>query len=144
MRTSLLLLAVLIFACTGKKGAEGDSSEAKVKFEQYLVEGQQLYQTHCANCHQIDGKGLAKLFPPLAGSDYLDADVSRAICIIQNGQQGEIVVNGTTYNQAMPALPMLTNLEIAEIATYIYNSWGNDKGMISVKKVNQVLADCKK
>lgn len=142
MRISILFLVLLIASCTGKKGAESDTSVAKVKFEQYLVEGQTLYQQHCSNCHQLEGQGLAQLFPPLAGSDYLNADINRAICIIKNGQQGEIVVNGVTYNQMMPGVTNLTNLEVAEISTYIYNSWGNEKGMIGIKKVEQALAAC--
>lgn len=136
------MVCILIAACTGKKSGESTSASENVKFEQYLVEGQQLYQIHCANCHQMNGEGLAKLYPPLAKSDYLMGDIDRAICIQKNGQQGEIVVNGIDFNQPMPGIGTLTNLEIAEITTYITNSWGNEHGMVSIKEVESALKSC--
>ena len=57
--------------------------------------------------------------------------------------QGELVVNGVTYNQVMPGLAMLTDLEIAEIATFVANSWENDMGYIGVTTVTSQLGDCK-
>jgi mono/diheme cytochrome c family protein len=70
------------------------------------------------------------------------SNIPRSICTIKNGLKGEIEVNGKTYNQAMPALDKLTNLEIAEISTYIYNSWGNEKGMIEMETVEESLSNC--
>ncbi|QSE98894.1 c-type cytochrome [Fulvivirga lutea] len=142
MKSKLFLLIFLVAGCTGKKGSENASASQNVKFEQYLVEGQQLYQIHCANCHQLNGEGLAKLYPPLAKSDYLMADINRAICIQKNGQQGEIIVNGVTFNQPMPGIGTLTNLEIAELTTYITNSWGNEHRMVSIKEVESALKSC--
>lgn len=137
-RTAIL---VALAACTGKK-VENVSASEQVKFEQYLVEGQRLYQLHCANCHQTDGAGLGKLYPPLAGSDYMMDDVLRVSCIIKNGLSSEIKVNGVDYHQPMPAIPQLTELEIAEIITYTANSWGNKSGIVNVKNVNEALKKC--
>lgn len=142
MRSSIILLALVVGSCTGKKDGKLTSSKDEVKFEQYLVEGQTLYQMHCSNCHQTEGQGLAKLFPPLAKSDYLMNDINRAICIVRNGQQGEIVVNGVTFNQPMPGVPELTKLEIAEILTYVTNSWGNEQGMVTIADVETALSKC--
>ena len=75
------------------------------------------------------------------GSDYLLEDLPRAACIIKHGQAKEIVVNGVSYNQMMPANP-ISNLEIAEVLTYITNAWGNDKGLTGVKEVDKWLKDC--
>lgn len=116
--------------------------ETKLKFDQYMVNGARIYETYCANCHQAQGEGLAKLYPPLAGSDYLLENIPRAACIAKNGQFKEIVVNGVSFNQMMPAMPQLTNLEIAEVITYISNSWGNDGGFQSVKEVDKWLTEC--
>jgi mono/diheme cytochrome c family protein len=112
------------------------------KFAKYMIQGKQLYTTHCSNCHQENGDGLGKLFPPLAKADYMLDNIPRSICVIKNGLKGEIKVNGRTYNQAMPALDRLTNLEIAEISSYIYNSWGNEKGMIELETVEESLSNC--
>ncbi len=141
-----LLFAVVIFlgACSGQAKKDEGSHKDNVKLEQYMVEGQRLYMQHCSNCHQANGEGLAQLFPPLAGSDYLKENFERSLCSMKYGLDGEITVNGVTYNQKMPGVPNLTPLEIAEISTYIYNSWGNDRGLIDVKKAEEVLKNCER
>ncbi len=120
------LITLFFCACTGQGGGKNASGEEKVKLEQYLVEGQQLYLQYCSTCHQKEGQGLARLYPPLDNSDYLDNNVDGVICIVKHGLQGSIVVNGVEYNQMMPANPALTPLEIAEIVTYVYNSCRRD------------------
>lgn len=112
------------------------------KFKQYMVEGEQLYRSNCSNCHQPDGKGLRHVYPPLATSDYVDNHFNQVICGMKYGMQGEIVVNGVTYNQAMPGVRSLTELELAEIATYMYNSWGRQRGLIEAKEVGRLLDSC--
>ncbi len=107
-----------------------------------MVQGQQLYASYCSNCHQEDGKGLARLIPPLAKSDYLLQDAGRTVCLIKNGAAGQMVVNGVVYNQKMPANPSLKNIEIAQIITFINNSWGNEKGYTPVREVENHLSAC--
>lgn len=69
--------------------------------------------------------GVSRMFfPPLAGSDFLNADKNRAIKIVINGRQGEIVVNGQKFNNSMPKFP-LTDQDIANVLTFVYNSFGN-------------------
>ncbi len=118
------------------------SRRDKTRYQQYLIKGKSLYRQHCSNCHQPDGRGLASLYPPLAKSDYLMQDIPRATCISKNGQEGSIVVNNKEYNMKMPGVPTLTNLEVAEIMTYIANSWGNEYGFISVSDVKKNLENC--
>ena len=129
---------LLLWSCGGNGGKEDNT----VRFRQYYVQGQQLYEQHCSNCHQADGQGFAKLYPPLAQSDYMLADMGHTVCLIKYGMEGEIIVNEKKYNQPMPANTQLTNIEIAEIATYISNAWGNQHGLISVKEVNTLLKQC--
>lgn len=112
------------------------------KFQQYYVEGERLYLSNCSNCHQKDGKGLGLVYPPLAPSDYMDTNPGKVLCQMKKGLSGEIIVNGKKYNQPMPGIPALTELEIAEIATYIYNSWGHEKGLIEVNFVSKALREC--
>ncbi|GAA4455479.1 hypothetical protein GCM10023189_23340 [Nibrella saemangeumensis] len=121
----------------------GCQSQEEIKRQKYITEGKQLYKTYCANCHQPDGTGLANLYPPLNGSDYLVKKDS-VICLIRHGQQGPIVVNGQPYNRIMPANPQLSELEIAEIVTYIYNKWGNEKVVTDIKTVRNQLNKCPK
>lgn len=101
-----------------------------------------MYTSHCSNCHQKNGKGLGRVYPPIDSSDYMKENVEEVICLIKHGKEGELLVNGMQYNQRMPGVPALTPLEIAEISTYIYNTWSNDHGLIDVKQVELILQDC--
>jgi len=112
------------------------------KLKQYLVEGEKLYVQHCSNCHQRDGQGLRRVYPPLAGADFLEGRTREVICAMKYGMEGAIVVNGVTYNQAMPGVPTLTELELAEIATYLYNSWGRENGIIESRTIAPMLDSC--
>lgn len=135
------LLVFILIACQSKKtnNNEGISGIGDIKTKQYAIQGQQLYLKYCSNCHQEDGTGLTRLIPPLRKADYMLNDVNRSIYIIKNGLKGSIVVNDIQYNQPMPGNHNLTPLEIAQIATYIYNVWGNEHGLISIEKVNNAL-----
>ena len=113
-----------------------------VKLKSYQIKGKALYQQHCSNCHQNEGQGLKELYPPVAQADYLMADISRAICITKNGITEPLVVNGKTYELAMPANEKLTNLEIAEIMTFITTVWGDYQEVIDPKQVARALESC--
>lgn len=146
MKNLLLLpLTVLFISCGGNSEKNEKSntldSRAEIRLKQYQVQGAKIYSTYCANCHQQDGKGLASLYPPLAASDYLLENLPRAACIIKNGQTKEIEVNGVKYNQMMPGNP-ITNLEVAEVLTFIGNAWGNEVGLIGVKEVDKWMSEC--
>ncbi len=165
MKTLTKLIAVTLiiglYSCGGggEKSTSGSSSTDKsapkeekstaaagddVKLQQYIVAGKEIYKTYCLACHQAEGQGLAKLYPPLANSDYLKANPDKAACGIRNGQFEPITVNGVQYTQVMPPIPTLSDLEIAEVVTYVSNSWGNNAGLIEVKQVTEWLNNCKK
>jgi cytochrome c551 len=131
-----ILLLVLIISCNSS------TSESTVKFKQYYLKGENLYKINCSNCHQKSGSGLGLLYPPLDRSDFLIKNRKEVICLIRYGKSGELLVNNKSYNHVMPAFPDLTDIEIAEITTFIYNSWSNKEGLIDVKDVNAILSDC--
>lgn len=113
----------------------------QLKRDQYYSEGYQLYTTHCANCHQADGRGMANLYPPLEGSEFLNRK-EEVICLTKLGIKGEITVAGKSYNRPMPANPKLTTIEIAEIVTYVYNTWGKEDIYTPIDSVTQALNHC--
>lgn len=121
----------------------GCQNEEELQRQRYITEGILVYKNNCANCHQTNGQGLAALYPPIAGSDYL-ADKNSVICLIRYGQRAPIVVNGKRYNRPMPAQPQLSALEIAELTTYLYNEWGGETKRTDVKAVTPVLEQCRK
>ncbi len=112
------------------------------KFKKYYVHGEELYTKYCSNCHQKDGSGLGRVYPPLDTSDYMEDNFESVLCLIRNGISGEMFVNGKQYNQAMPGIPTLSDLEVAEIATYIYNTWGHQRGIVEVKEAAPILDKC--
>ena len=92
--------------------------------------GKNIYMGTCFACHQGEGQGIPNAFPPLANSDFLNADVNRAIDIVLYGLSGEITVNGQKYNSVMTS-QALSEDEIANVLTYVYNSWGNSKADVT-------------
>ena len=104
-----------------------------------IAMGQRIFSTICAACHQPTGRGVPNVFPPLAGSDFLNADKNRAIKIVINGRQGELVVNGQRFNNTMPKFP-LTDQEIANALTYVYNSFGNSGIEVTPEEVATLRA----
>ena len=106
-------------------------------FEEKMKFGKQIYGQTCIACHQAEGQGIANAFPPLAKSDYLNANVDRAIEAVLYGLSGEIKVNGVTYNSIMTK-QMISQEEVANVMTYVYNSWGNNKTVVTPEMVNKV------
>ncbi len=102
-----------------------------------LQRGQELYARNCVACHQLDGGGVPGVFPPLAKSDFLAADVERGVRAVVEGLSGEIVVNGKTYSGAMPPV-VIDDSEVADVMTYVLKSWGNAGGELSAETVRTV------
>jgi nitrite reductase (NO-forming) len=112
--------------------------------EQQIAAGGVLFKGTCSVCHQENGVGIPNVFPPLAGSDYLKADPQRAIGIVLNGLSGPVTVNGAQFNSVMPPMSQLNDDEIANILTYVNNSWGNSGPTISAKQVKEAGAKTKR
>jgi mono/diheme cytochrome c family protein len=105
--------------------------------------GKALYIRHCASCHGDQGEGLRQLIPPLNASDFVQKHPGRIACIIRYGMQGEVVVNGKTFNQPMPANPQLSEVEIANIVNYVLTAWDNDLPDRSPAQIKKDLQQCK-
>ena len=118
----------------GKKEIVSNSEKS---LEEKMEAGKKVYMQTCFACHQAEGQGIPNAFPPLAKSDYLNADVRRAIEIVLKGKTGEITVNGEKYNSVMTR-QAISNDEIADVMTYIYNSWGNNKTNVTKAQVDAV------
>ena len=105
--------------------------------EVQMERGQKVFMTTCFACHMANGEGLPNVFPPLAKSDYLKADKERAVRIVTKGLSGPVTVNGKTYNNVMPPQP-LDDHQVADVLTYVMNSFGNDGGTVSAAEVRRV------
>lgn len=101
-----------------------------------LARGRQVYEMLCQACHMPDGRGMGTALPPLAGADYLFADRDRAARVVLHGLSGPITVNGVGFNAAMPALgAMLTDQQVADVLTYVFNTWGNTGDAFTAARV---------
>ena len=101
-----------------------------------IAAGKKIYASTCFACHQSEGQGVPNAFPPLAKADYLNADPKRAIKVVMKGLSGEITVNGKKINSVMPS-QILSDEEIADVLTYVYSSWGNNKTVITPAMVKE-------
>lgn len=106
--------------------------------EESMERGSMLYMDFCLQCHMAQGEGVPGSFPPLAGSDWLTDKRTESIHSVKFGQQGEIVVNGESYNGVM--VPMgLSDEEVADVLNFVMNSWGNtQEKMITPEEVAAV------
>jgi mono/diheme cytochrome c family protein len=130
---SLLVILISIISC---------ESEADLDFKRYYSAGAEVYQTHCQNCHGVHGEGLSALIPPITDSIYLKNNRSALSCNIRFGLSGRITIHGKTFDDKMPAAD-LAPMEMAQVLTYVTNSFGNKLGVITIDRVNADLKNCK-
>lgn len=102
--------------------------------------GGSLYKKNCQACHQATGTGVASAFPPLAGSEWVEGDPLILTAIIAHGVSGEITVQGKVYKGVMPPFGKKLNPEeIAAVATYLRQSWGNNAEAVDPDQVKMML-----
>ena len=133
------LISLVVVSCTS---LQSDNQEADFTNLSYHG-GLKIYQQRCAVCHGEKGEGFKELYPPVANSDYMLAHKNEIPCIIKKGLEGKIVVNGKTYNSKMISHSDLSAMEIADVMTFLLNSWEMSEGDISASEVNEMLEACK-
>jgi nitrite reductase (NO-forming) len=125
-----------------EKAIAANPEIANISKEIQLERGKKTFLTSCFACHMANGEGLPAVFPPLASSDYLKADKDRAVKIVLKGLNGPITVNGKPYNNVMPPQDF-TDDQVADVLSYVMNSWGNQYGAVSVADVRRVRGELK-
>lgn len=103
--------------------------------------GRQLYETHCGNCHGLQGEGFRKLYPPINETLYLGENLQVLPCIIRNGLHGEIKVGAQVFNQVMPGNTTLSPDQIRHIIRYMQQTWDHNGSEL---KVEEWLTNCHK
>lgn len=101
--------------------------------------GKALFAANCSMCHQLTGRGSAATYPPLAGSDWLAQNRHLAIRAVVAGLKDPITVNGVRYHGQMPPA-LLTDRQVADVLTFVLNSWDNPGGRIIPEEVAAVRA----
>ncbi|MFM1928985.1 MAG: hypothetical protein RL387_313 [Bacteroidota bacterium] len=106
---------------------------------QNMANGKKIYEARCLVCHQADGGGVPNMNAPLDGaSNVVGNDIARLVRIIRNGYNERIALDGYYYSNAMTANPDLKDAAIADVLTYIRNSWSNKASAISMAQVQKV------
>lgn len=122
----------------GSAGFAGDSRTVQPAPAE--VSGEALFGVQCAACHQANGQGVAGVFPPLVGSEWVTRDPETPVRILLWGINGEIVVGGERYEGNMPAFGHLTDEEIAKLVSYVRTSWENEASEVDAALVGEVRA----
>ena len=146
MKEVIGILVIGILVGCGSENSTSSQNIEEVKMEEAIVEGSGIDKTlmekgkaiyvQCLACHQANGEGITGAFPPLANSDYMLADINRMIKTILNGTADPIMVNGTEYpGNTMTKFTHLSDKDIAAVATYVLNSWGNPGGVVTTEMV---------
>jgi mono/diheme cytochrome c family protein len=103
---------------------------------QNMQKGKKIYETRCLACHQADGGGVPNMNAPLDGaSNVVGNDIARLVRIIRYGYNERVALDGFYYSNAMTASPDLKDNEMADLLTYIRNSWSNKASAITIAQV---------
>ena len=120
--------------------ATASAASGTLSLQEQVQAGQALFAGTCSVCHQANGAGLGGVFPPLAKSDFLTGESKRSIDVVLRGLSGKLKVNGQDYDSVMPPMNQLGDDEVANILTYVLNSWGNPGGRITTDEVKKQRA----
>lgn len=129
----LILLACLLVACS----SYGQQAKPDKEFKASMVKGKEIYERVCIACHQADAAGVPRMIPPLVKTKWVLGDKKTFVKIVLNGLQGgEIEINGDTFSNPMPAQgDLMTDQEIADVITYVRNSFGNKASPVKAAEV---------
>ncbi len=124
-----------------KEAIKTDTKIAGLTKDIQIAKGKQVFMQTCFVCHQMSGEGIPNTIPPLAKADFLMADKDRSIRIVLQGLSGEIAVNEKKYNGVMVPLNNLSDEEVANVLTYVRNSFGNAGDAVLPPEVRKVRSE---
>lgn len=123
----------IVLAAAWLMGAAGQSASTD--------DGEALYLSRCMSCHQVDGNGIAGVFPPVNGTEWVTGDKGVLIRIVLGGVMGPMQVGNVTYSGAMPPWKsFLDDEEVAALLTYMRSAWDNDASAVTAEEVRLVRA----
>jgi mono/diheme cytochrome c family protein len=106
--------------------------------------GQVVYTKFCLACHQADGSGVPNLNPPLIKTSWVLGSKNVLIQQVLKGSQGKVEIDGDTFHNTMPPLGQaLTDQQIADVLTYVRNSFGNKASLVTPAEVKTIRAKTK-
>lgn len=109
-----------------------------------IAKGKTVYMQTCVSCHQVDGGGVQNMNPPLINTTYVLGDKTKLITIVLNGFNESVEIEGNTYSNTMPSHDFLKDEDIANVLTFVRNSFGNKAPAVTTAEVTKVRAAVKK
>ena len=105
--------------------------------------GKTVYAANCLTCHQVTGGGVPNLNPPLKGTKWVKGSKTDLVQFILKGSKGQVEIDGETFHNTMPAQAKLTDEQIADVLTFVRNSFGNKSSAVTPAEVASVRAKTK-
>jgi mono/diheme cytochrome c family protein len=138
-RITLGLIALMLIAA---------GSQAQVKHHKKplshlalsIANGKKVYVQNCLTCHQADGSGVATMNPPLIKTTYVLGDKPTLIKIVLNGFNEDVEINGQKFSNTMTPHDSMTDQEIADVLTYVRNSFTNKASFVTAAQIKAVRA----
>ncbi|OCX52340.1 cytochrome C [Mucilaginibacter sp. PPCGB 2223] len=135
----LLPASLCVFAQTKPKTAA-----IKPGIPASIARGKVVYTKNCLSCHFVDGGGVPNMNPPLVKTSYVLGDKTKLIKVVLNGFAQNVEIDGETYSNNMAPHNFLSDQEIADVLTYVRNSFGNKASAVKAAEVKVVRAANKK
>lgn len=139
----LFVLSFLLMSQAKKPNKPAASTQPKNPVQASITRGKQVYADQCLTCHQADGGGVQNMNPPLIKTKWVLGDKAQLIQIVLKGMTGDIEIDGNEYHNVMPGHEFLTDQQIADVLTYIRNSFGNKAKAVTMAEVKAVRAKTK-
>ena len=108
-----------------------------------IARGTSVYTTYCLACHQADGSGVPNMNPPLIKTSWVLGSKTVLIQQVLKGSVGKVEIDGETFHNSIPPQPQLTDQQIADVLTFVRNSFGNKASIVTTAEVKVVRAKTK-
>lgn len=109
-----------------------------------VARGEAVYKKECLSCHQVDGGGVPHMNPPLAQSSNVLKDKQKIITVVLKGMSDRIPLDDEYYSYVMASHSYLTDQQIADVLTYVRNSFGNKATAVTAAEVKAIRGPVKK
>jgi len=144
--SSLILLPCLLCAQTKKtvtKSTAATKTTSTITLKSSIDRGKIVYGTYCLACHQADGSGVPRMNPPLIKTSWVLGSKTVLVEQVLKGSANKVEIDGEKFLGAMPPQPQLTDQQIADVLTFVRNSFGNKASIVTPAEVKAIRAKTK-
>jgi len=136
-----IIVSILALCCFSLCLIARQSQPAEV--QESIARGEKLYTLYCLSCHQKSGNGVPHMNPPLVKTSYVTGDIKKLVTWVLKGSTENVEIDGKSYSNNMPAQSYLKDDQIADVLTYVRNSFGNTSSAITPADVKAIRATVK-